>query len=164
MPPIITINEHLADEAATLALGARLAAAIEPGLSIHLRGDLGAGKTTLARGLIRALGHAGKVKSPTYTLVELYAFSRLNLYHFDFFRFKDPREWRDAGLDECFNATSVCLVEWPEKAADLLPPPDLRIELTPAASGRDVILQAHSERGARCLERFCGKAANDRDS
>ena len=157
MPPIITITENLADEAATLPLGARLAAAIEPGLAIHLCGELGAGKTTLARGLIQALGHSGKVKSPTYTLVELYELSRLNLYHFDLFRFREPREWLDAGLDECFNATSVCLVEWPEKAADLVPPPDLRIELTPAASGRDVILQAHSEKGRRCLERMCGK-------
>ena len=158
MPPIITITEHLADEQATLALGARLGAVIEPGMTIYLCGELGAGKTTVARGLVRALGHTGKVKSPTYTLVELYGFSRLNLYHFDLFRFRHAREWLDAGLDECFNAGSVCLVEWPEKAADLVPPPDVRIELKPAAGGRDVILQAHSEKGRRCLERMCGKS------
>ena len=90
-------------------------------MSVHLRGDLGSGKTTLARGLLRGLGYAGRVKSPTYTLVELYIDSRLNLYHFDFYRFHDPSEWHDAGFREYFNERSICLVEWPEKAAGLLP-------------------------------------------
>jgi len=142
---------HLADEAATLALGARIASAVGPGLSIHLCGELGAGKTTLARGLIRALGYEGKVKSPSYSLVELYTVSRLHLYHFDFYRFDDPKAWQDSGFREHFNEASVCLVEWPEKAGAALPRPDLRITLTPASSGRDVRLEAFSEAGRRCL-------------
>jgi len=88
----------LADEPATQRLGAALAAGIAPGRVLHLSGELGAGKTTLVRGLLRELGHTGRVKSPTYPLVELYVVSRLNLYHFDFYRFKDPTEWIDAGF------------------------------------------------------------------
>ena len=119
------LHLHLPDEQATRRFGARLAAVLQPGMSVHLSGDLGSGKTTLARGVLRALGFAGKVKSPTYTLVEPYIDSRLTLYHFDFFRFREPGEWRDAGFRECFNERSICLVEWPEKAAGLLPAPDL---------------------------------------
>ena len=145
---------HLNDEAATLAFGARLARVIEPGLSVHLHGDLGSGKTTLARGLLRGLGYQGRVKSPTYTLVELYTISRLNLYHFDFYRFRDPREWRDAGLDEYFNDASVCLVEWPEKAAGLLPDADLDIALELAGDGRELSLYAGTESGKACLNRL----------
>lgn len=146
-PPLLL---HLADEAATQALGARLAAALRPGLSIHLCGELGTGKTTLVRACLRALGHAGKVKSPTYTLVEPYSVSRLPLYHFDFYRLREPSEWLDAGFREYFNAASVCLVEWPEKAADL-PQPDLRLSLRHATTGRDVTMEALSPRGAAIL-------------
>jgi len=142
---------HLPDEAATLALGARVAYGVRTGMSIHLCGELGAGKTTLARGLIRALGYEGKVKSPTYSLVELYTVSRLHLYHFDFYRFNDPKAWQDSGFREHFNEASLCLVEWPEKAGAALPPPDLRITLTPAPRGRDVKLEAFSEAGRQCL-------------
>ena len=145
---------HLADEAATLALGARLAHAIVPGLSLYLHGDLGSGKTTLARGVLRGLGYAGRVKSPTYTLVELYTVSRLNLYHFDFYRFRDPKEWRDAGFSEYFNGTSVCLVEWPEKAAGLLPVADFDIALGFAGHGRDLSIRAGTESGKACLNRL----------
>jgi len=145
---------HLPDEAATRALGARLARVIEPGLAIYLHGDLGSGKTTLVRGLLRGLGYQGRVKSPTYTLVELYIVSRLNLYHFDFYRFKDPREWRDAGFNEYFNGASVCLVEWPEKAAGLLPAADLDLALEFAADGRDLSVRAGTESGKACLPRL----------
>lgn len=148
LPPLLL---HLADEAATLALGARLARAVGPGMSIHLAGALGSGKTTLARGLLRALGHAGKVKSPTYSLVELYTLSRLDLYHFDFYRFHDPKAWLDSGFREHFNERSLCLVEWPEKAGSLLPAPDLRITLAVAARGRDVTIEAFTAAGDRCL-------------
>lgn len=150
-PPPPALSLHLADEAATLALGAQLASGVRPGMSIHLCGELGAGKTTLARGLIRALGHEGKVKSPTYSLVELYTVSRLHLYHFDFYRFDGPKAWRDSGFREHFNADSVCLVEWPEKAGAALPQPDLRVTLAPASSGRDVTLEAFTEAGSQCL-------------
>ncbi len=146
------LHIHLADDAATRALGARLAALLQPGASVHLSGDLGAGKTTLARGVIRALGFPGKVKSPSYALVEPYTNSRLSLYHFDFFRFKDPSEWADAGLSECFDGLAIALIEWPEKAAGLLPPADLRIrlEIRPRG-GRDVTLDADTEPGRAYL-------------
>jgi len=145
---------HLTDEAATRAFGARLACVLAPGMSLHLHGDLGSGKTTLVRGMLRGLGYSGRVKSPTYALVELYTISRLNLYHFDFYRFRDPKEWCDAGFDEYFNEASVCLVEWPEKASGLLPPADVDIALEFADSGRRLSLDAGSESGKACLNRL----------
>lgn len=151
------MHHSLPDEAATLALGNALAAGLEPGLVIYLIGELGAGKTTLARGLLRGLGYAGKVKSPTFTLVEVYEFSRLYLYHFDFYRFTgpkiNPQELGETGFREYFNPQSVCLVEWPDKAAGL-PPADLRVVLQVAGSGRNVSIFADSEAGAMCLKRF----------
>ena len=145
---------HLPDEAATRALGARLARMIVPGLALYLHGELGSGKTTVARGMLRGLGYQGRVKSPTYSLVELYTVSKLDLYHFDLYRFKDPKEWRDAGFNEYFNDTSVCLVEWPEKAAGLLPAADLDITLEFADDGRDLEIRAGSESGKACLHRL----------
>ena len=147
----MVLNTHLADEAATLALGAALAQTLEPGLSIHLRGELGAGKTTLVRGILRALGHPGPVKSPTYTLVELYEVSRLVLHHFDFYRFHEPREWSDAGFRESFNGRNVSLIEWPEKAGGLLPPADVEIVLESSGEGRNVSLRPRSVSGQKCL-------------
>jgi tRNA threonylcarbamoyladenosine biosynthesis protein TsaE len=146
----------LPSEADTLALGRALAQSIEPGLTIYLSGELGAGKTTLARGLLRGLGFAGRVKSPTFTLVEVYEFSRLYLYHFDFYRFRDPRELREAGFVDYFNPQSVCLVEWPEKASEAggLPAADLRVVLQVAGSGRNVSIFAESEAGTRCLTKL----------
>jgi len=144
----------LPDEAATTRLGERLAGSLAPGMRVYLRGELGSGKTTLVRGLLRALGHPGRVKSPTYTLVELYAVSRLNLYHFDFYRFRDPKEWGHAGLDEYFDGDGICVVEWPEKAGDALPPPDLEFVFARAAIGRDVLIRAASETGERCLTKL----------
>jgi tRNA threonylcarbamoyladenosine biosynthesis protein TsaE len=145
----------LATENATLALGAALARNAQPGRVLHLSGDLGAGKTTLVRGLLRALGWTGRVKSPTYTLVELYPVSRLNFYHFDFYRFKDHEEWVNSGFREHFNPESLCVVEWPEMAAGLLAPPDLQINLALPANpppnspdcARRASFQAHSAAG-----------------
>lgn len=128
-----------------------MAQVLVPGLSLWLRGDLGAGKTTLVRGLLRALHYAGRVKSPTYTLVELYSFSSFNLYHFDLYRFGHPEEWEDAGFREYFNADSVCLVEWPDKAADYLPAPDLVIELELRDEGRLARLTGMTETGRKCV-------------
>ena len=145
----------LPDESATLALGASLARALAPGLVIYLQGELGAGKTTLARGLLRALGHQGPVKSPTYTLVEHYSFSSLYFYHFDFYRFADPSEWETAGLAECFRDDAVCLVEWPERVAGLRPVADLEIALAHPRTdgdGRDATLLANTLSGERCLD------------
>jgi len=142
---------HLAAEADTLALGAGIAVGLEPGMVVYLRGELGAGKTTLARGLIRALGYTRRVKSPTFTLVELYKVSRLHLYHFDFYRLSDPEEWTDAGFRDCFGTEAVCLVEWPEKAGPTLPAADLDVTLSLADPGRSAVLRAGSEAGRRCL-------------
>lgn len=144
----------LADEAATLSLGGRLAAGLEPGLKVWLRGDLGAGKTTLVRGLLRRMGYVGKVKSPTYTLVEPYTVAGLHLHHFDLYRLVDPEEWNAAGFRDHFNAQSVCLVEWPERAEELLPMADLEISLTLDGAGRKAVLLAWTEAGKRCLERL----------
>jgi len=148
------LTRFLPSEAETLAFGSALAAAVEPGLVVFLSGELGAGKTTLARGLLRGLGHAGRVKSPSFALVEPYTFSRLYLYHFDFYRFTDPRELGDAGFREYFNPESVCLVEWPENAAGWLPVADLRITLHVQGTGRQLGIDADTEAGRRCLKRM----------
>lgn len=148
----------LPDEAATLALGARLGRALAPGLSIWLRGDLGAGKTTLSRGLLRELGFSGRVKSPTYTLVELYGFPRFNLYHFDLYRFADSNEWDDAGFRDYFSQDSVCLVEWPDKGGGQLPAPDVVVELgfseDDGGNGRSVHIAGFTEAGKACVARL----------
>ena len=145
---------HLADAAATENVGAALARALRGGMVVTLHGDLGAGKTTVVRGVLRALGFTGPVKSPTYTLVEHYPFSILYFYHFDFYRFADPSEWETAGLAECFRDDAVCLVEWPERVAGLLPPADVDMVLAhPVAggAGRELAVSAHSESGEQCL-------------
>jgi len=149
----MTDRIHLADADATARAGAAMASAAAGGMVIALHGDLGTGKTTLVRGALRARGWTGPVKSPTYTLVEYYPFSSLYFYHFDFYRFADPSEWETAGLADCFRSDSVCLVEWPERVAGLLPAADLDIALThaPAATGgRDMTLAATTEAGERC--------------
>lgn len=150
----MSFSRYLQDETATLRLGAEIAGALSPGLTVYLSGDLGAGKTTLARGLLRGLGFEGRVKSPTFTLVELYPFSSLLLYHFDFYRFADPHEWVDAGFRDCFNPETVCLVEWPEKAGRALPPADLKIELSVANDGRLARISAETELGKQCMEKI----------
>lgn len=149
----------LADEAATVDFGALIGKAIEPGLVIYLHGDLGAGKTTLVRGLLRGLGYVGRVKSPTYTLVEPYEMFvshaiALNMYHFDLYRFNDEEEWEAAGFRDYFNPQSVCLIEWPEKAAQMLPAADIEISFVIQAAGRSVHVAAHSVRGQQCLQRI----------
>lgn len=146
---------HLADEAATLAFGARLARELAPGMTFYLEGDLGAGKTTLVRGLLRGLGYDGRVKSPTYTLAETYSLPAFELYHFDLYRMHDPREWLDAGFREVSDGRAVSLIEWPDKAAGWLPPPDVLIRLTIADDAREVECEAASPRGAHYLETCC---------
>jgi len=150
-----TATLDLADAAGTEAAGARLARELRGGMVITVAGELGAGKTTLVRGCLRALGWKGRVKSPTYTLVEYYPFSSLYFYHFDFYRFADPSEWETAGLAECFRNDAACVVEWPERVGSLLPLPDLSLTLShppdAKAGGRRLLLQAHSEAGERCL-------------
>ena len=135
----------------TLRLGEALAAGASPGTVLFISGDLGAGKTTLVRGLLRGLGYSGRAKSPTYALVEPYGFSSLDLYHFDFYRLKDKSEWLNSGFREHFNPGSLCVVEWPEKAGDLLSAPDLHIRLEFEGEARGVRLEARSPAGEAWL-------------
>ncbi len=141
----------LADEAATNAIAARLAATLQPGLMIYLRGDLGAGKTTLVRALLQTLGHTGRVKSPTYTLLERYQAGGLNLLHFDLYRFRDAEEWESSGFRDEFDGHNVCLVEWPEQATGLLPPADIILNFTILEQGRVLELEALTTAGHLCL-------------
>jgi len=157
---------ELADEADTAALAARLAGALRPGMVVWLCGGLGVGKTTLVRGLLTALGHTGRVRSPTFTLLEPYNLLRFPIYHFDFYRFSSANEWRDAGFDEYFGSDGACLVEWPELAGPDLPRPDLRIRLDFADGGADTaghrrtaVLEAFDEAGNRCLTAAAGAAS-----
>jgi tRNA threonylcarbamoyladenosine biosynthesis protein TsaE len=119
---------------------------------IALHGDLGTGKTTFVRHLMQALGVTGRIKSPTYAIVESYSLERLNVWHFDFYRFSDPREWEEAGFRDLFASIGLKLVEWPEKAAAMLPTPDLELHIR--ASGettRDVALTARTATGVTLL-------------
>ncbi len=120
---------------------------------MELHGPLGAGKTTFVRHLLRALGVQGRVKSPTYTVMEPYAVGGLAVSHFDFYRFNDPREWLDAGFRDVFSEPGLKLAEWPDKAQGLLPVPDLRLHIEPAADGdlRVLQLQAFTPRGLELL-------------
>jgi tRNA threonylcarbamoyladenosine biosynthesis protein TsaE len=149
---------HLNDEAATAALGASLAQALAPGLAIYLHGDLGAGKTALTRALLHAAGHTGHVKSPTYTLAEPYSVvignQPVDVIHFDLYRLASPEEFLDAGFREYFGGSAICIVEWPEKGAGVLPPPDIDVLLSIAGAGRDIELQALSDQGSQCLQRL----------
>jgi len=152
------LNAYLENEKATRALGTALAKVLVPGLTIHLHGDLGAGKTALTRALLHAAGYAGPVRSPTYTLAEPYTIvldkKAVDVIHFDLYRMSSPEEFLEAGFREYFNHGNICLVEWPEKAGSVLPPPDLKITLAVSGEGRDVQLHALSEQGSQCLSRL----------
>ena len=147
----MSLDINLPDTAATERLGAALAAGVAPGRVVHLRGELGSGKTTLARGLLHGLGFQGRVKSPTYTLVEPYEVSSLHFYHFDFYRLRDSSEWLSSGFHEYFAPDSFCLVEWPERAGPTLPPPDVEIRLEHAGAARRAHLQAFTPAGEAWL-------------
>jgi len=141
------------DEAACAASARALAQ--RPGLRnalIELGGPLGAGKTTFVRHLLHALGVQGRVKSPTYALMEPYELPQGNVWHFDFYRFNDPQEWEDAGLRDIFASRGLKLVEWPQKAEGLLPPADLVIDIEPEeAETRLVRITARTEVGRSLL-------------
>ena len=134
--------EHvdLPDEAATLALGASLARRLAADGCVYLQGDLGAGKTTLVRGMLRGLGHEGAVKSPTYTIVEPYELGGVHIYHFDLYRLADPEELEMIGVRDYFSPDSLCLLEWPERGAGVVPSPDLTITLAVNGHGRKATL------------------------
>ena len=146
---------HWPNEAATQQFAATLA--MRPELTnalIELRGELGAGKTTLVRHLLHALGVQGRIKSPTYAVVEPYELAGLNIWHFDFYRFSDPREWEDAGFRDIFASNGLKLVEWPQKAGGQLPRADLAVDLQALdEDARVVTLNAQTAVG-RALIRF----------
>ena len=165
-PSLHVIELTLADEAATEALGkslARIAADLHTdstgqriagpraGGRIHLQGELGAGKTSLARAFLRECGVTGRIKSPSYALLESYAVSNLYFYHLDFYRFSDPSEWLEAGFRDILRDDALVLIEWPERAADLLSAPDLLIELVYEQSGRRATLRALTGKGLTWL-------------
>jgi len=149
---VSTLTLHLPDAQATSRTGAALATCLRGGMIVTLHGELGSGKTTLVRGLLRARGVAGPIKSPTYSLVEHYPVSRLDFYHFDFYRFTSPDEWESAGMSDHFRDDAVCIVEWPERVAGLLPVADLALSLSYAAGGgRDLVAESNTGEGARCV-------------
>ena len=145
--------QHWPDEAACAASAAALAR--HTGLAnafIELHGPLGAGKTTFARHLLHALGVPGRVKSPTYALMESYEVGAMAIWHFDFYRFDDPQEWEDAGFRDVFASAGLKLVEWPEKAEGLLPQADLRLFIEPAIDEqRTALFEAHTRLGVGLL-------------
>lgn len=154
-PSPLTRSLELPDEAATDALAASLAQALTGGWQIHLSGDLGAGKTRFVRGLLRALGHTGRVRSPTFTLMEPYKLANFTLYHFDFYRFSGENDWRDAGFDEWLaDERGVVVIEWPEMAGRL-PTPDLQMQFEfGAGESRRVQLRSQTSRGSTWLTRI----------
>jgi tRNA threonylcarbamoyladenosine biosynthesis protein TsaE len=144
----LKLTLELDDENAMVTLGQRLAKVTEPGCVMYLHGGLGMGKTTLSRGFIQSLGHAGAVKSPTYTLVEPYDFTGFTVYHFDLYRLGDPEELEFMGIRDYFTATTICLIEWPERGSGVLPPADLVITIVKSGSGRCVTLCSQTTAGA----------------
>ena len=157
-----TLKLELADEHATDMLGQALALVaadlradaegkLSPGPAaggrIHLKGDLGAGKTALVRAFLRHCSISGRIKSPSYALLESYEVSNLYFYHLDFYRFSENADWLDAGFRDLFKNNALILIEWPERAGNLLSDPDLLIELSYAGLGRIVTLSAYSEKG-----------------
>lgn len=161
MPSAMPTLLKLEDPAATDAFGRSLANAVtkhvdairEAGFQFNLAGDLGTGKTALVRALLRGLGVTGPVKSPTFALLEPYAVSSLDFYHFDFYRLKEPAEFGQAGFRELFGAGRMCAVEWPERAGPRLPTADVSIALTVDGEGRLATIGTASELGEACLNR-----------
>lgn len=141
------VTLFMADEQAMVDFGARIAEVTEGRGVIFLEGDLGAGKTTLSRGIIRGLGHRGAVKSPTFTLVEPYEIGDKRAFHFDLYRLVDPEELEYMGIRDYFDDDVLCLLEWPQKGAGILPKPDLTITISPQAGGRSLNLLPQGSRG-----------------
>ncbi|TMO87603.1 tRNA (adenosine(37)-N6)-threonylcarbamoyltransferase complex ATPase subunit type 1 TsaE [Pseudoalteromonas spongiae] len=147
-------NCFLADETETVAMGSKLSSCIHDGAVIFLHGDLGAGKTTLTRGVVQGFGHTGKVKSPTYTLVEPYELASQNVYHFDLYRLADPEELEFMGIRDYFENNSVCLIEWPEKGAGMLAQADLEITMEYVDNARRITIMANSQSGKTIINKL----------
>lgn len=149
------VTLYLADEQAMSDFGARIARVTQGHGLIFLKGNLGMGKTTLSRGIIRGLGHVGAVKSPTFTLVEPYEIGDIRAFHFDLYRLVDPEELEFLGIRDYFEDDAMCLIEWPDKGAGFLPKPDLTITIGPQDSGRSLKILAEGSRG----EAWCAALA-----
>lgn len=141
------------DESSMLALGQSLAkASLKQGPIIYLNGNLGAGKTTMVRGFLTGLGHQGKVKSPTYTLVEPYELANTHIYHFDLYRLGDPEELEYIGIRDYFDEDAIVLLEWSEKGEGMIAPADIIVDIDYDLPGRTVRFSAKSTKGAQILE------------
>lgn len=149
------VTLYLANEDAMVVLGNRIAQVTQGHGIIFLDGDLGAGKTTLSRGIIRGLGHVGAVKSPTFTFVEPYEIGDIRAFHFDLYRLVDPEELEFLGIRDYLEDDALCLIEWPQKGAGFLPKPDLTITISPHDSGRSLNLSPQGLRG----ESWCAALA-----
>ncbi|WP_370278498.1 tRNA (adenosine(37)-N6)-threonylcarbamoyltransferase complex ATPase subunit type 1 TsaE [Pontibacterium sp.] len=144
----------LADEAAMVAFGSDLAKASKGQGVVFLQGDLGMGKTTLCRGVLQAFGHTGAVKSPTYTLVEPYELAENMVYHFDLYRLADPEELEYLGIRDYFDNQALCLIEWPDKGAGILPKPDLTLSITVEGQGRRIEWQPETQFGQQLADKL----------
>lgn len=142
---------ELADESDMVAFGQALSALIKNPMVITLKGQLGAGKTTLSRGMLQGLGHCGSVKSPTYTIVEPYQLSAGSVFHFDLYRIADAEELEYMGFGEYLAEAQLCLIEWPERGQGFLPQADIAIEISQSGDGRCVTLAAYSEVGEQLI-------------
>ena len=143
----------VADEQAMVDCGVRLGQLMPEGI-LYLHGELGAGKTTFCRGVVRSRGHQGAVKSPTYTLVEPYDFASGAVYHFDLYRLSDPEELEFMGIRDYFQAGNLCLVEWPERGVGVLPEADLDVSIAVSGRGRELRLAAVTDKGASVLRQW----------
>lgn len=142
------------DEAATLAVAERFGHAARSGATVYLYGELGAGKTTFCRGVLRALGYQGAVKSPTYTLVEAYEFLQPPCFHFDLYRLGDPEELEFIGIQDYFLPGHLCLLEWPDKGAGCVPAADISVTIASTGSGRGIDVHAHNVIGDAIIARL----------
>ncbi|MCW8417395.1 tRNA (adenosine(37)-N6)-threonylcarbamoyltransferase complex ATPase subunit type 1 TsaE [Fluoribacter dumoffii] len=152
---VLTLD--LADEAASEQFATLLAACLHPSLVITLSGDLGAGKTTLIRAMLRALGVQSAIKSPTFSLVESYTCNHLTIHHFDLYRIHHEEELEYLGFRDYFTQESICCIEWPENAGKTLPNVDISFKLSIKGAGREMQITALSAAGNRILARLAGK-------
>lgn len=152
--PINQMQILLEDEQKMQVFGGKIAQVIgqiNAPLLILLNGDLGAGKTTLSRGILNGLGHRGSVKSPTYTLVEPYDLEIGKVFHFDLYRLVDPEELYDIGFNDYLTESQLCMIEWPDKGGSLLPKADISLQINSNGTGRQVILTAQTSLGSQCV-------------
>ncbi|QPB43109.1 tRNA (adenosine(37)-N6)-threonylcarbamoyltransferase complex ATPase subunit type 1 TsaE [Rodentibacter haemolyticus] len=153
------LTRYIPDEATMLRFGKKLAETIvqyqaERAVILYFNGDLGAGKTTLTRGMVQGLGHKGNVKSPTYTLVEEYNIAGKMIYHFDLYRLADPEELEFMGIRDYFGKNSICLIEWAEKGEGILPPADLLVNIDYYDDARNITLTAQNTLGEQIIQQL----------